>query len=340
MTSVQPNTSSKIMLKSKVCDVFERFVNSRINSHNNYDYSIVSRTNEDLQRVGFIDNLDQFYSCSDSNLVVNQIAEDFNSIKEVSRHQIPKSHVSFSQHPVANELFTISSKKDIHFINTALNSHTNIETNYENQKVTWIGNSFQFFAIDPEGNISITDAQEQKNISVNSLKSRVSLILSHPTEPLVVLAGNSMQIIDTRSHLVSYNIQLKASITCMSWMPKNIFGAAAGFADGSVELFSLGEALTLESQEFSKNPIKFIEFCPSRLGTAMIGVENDIEFAKLPVWGFGRLTKTVTHSGHIAKVREGHWSRKNELKVISCDCDRTLNLWKMPQGYLPALPSE
>ena len=332
--------SPAFIVNQKACESFDRFVDGRIVAHNNYDWEMVRKCDFPLKHVGFVNNTREFYATSSNEIILMEINEDFRDTKIITRRPFRAGLDTFSQNQHNKEMFIAAEPNLISILNIYSGDSVSIPYIGSQKEVTWIGKT-SFAVADATGSIIIYELEEQKTEQTTKAfpMNGINKFISHPTEPFLLLASNNMiQLIDTRAQGSVMSMGIKEGATSINWMPGEKSGIIAGFNDGTLNLYSLSDRKTICTQMIASSPITSISFSPTKPGYAMMSCETDILFANLKVWGFGRMTISKVHQGHVGNVIDAQWWQGPECRVISCDDKNIINMFQMNDQYLPNIP--
>lgn len=326
--------SMAMIVSQNACDAFDRYVDGRMTAHNSYNFQMVKRTDYDVKNVGFMSDLNTFYAVSDNDFRIIQINEDFSDTLDISEKHFQNQINSISQNKTAKEIFLVSNGTDLSVLNANKLTVDNIPVPPLKTSLAWTTDT-KFLTYDVSGCLKLYDVGKFECISTSNMIPGEGKVFPHPTEPYALVTGMNLQLIDLRCPGRVASIPMQGRIGALSWMPNDKSGIIIGYQNGSIDLFSLADQKAIVTQQISYCPISAVEFCRSKPGTALIASDTDIVFANLRSWGYGRLTVTRTHQGHIGYIQDAHWYDGDELKVISCDNRRIINVFQMPDSYLP-----
>lgn len=348
-TPLQQQQSIAMLLHQNACEAFDKYVDGRMTAHNNYIFQMVKRCDYDVQSVGFIGDDNMFYAVSNDKFHVIKINDTYSDTIDFSETQFSSTIQSISQNKFTNNVFLVSSGNDISILNSENLNIAKIPLEPRKRSVSWMhdpthtdDNKYtKFCTYDEKGEFKVFDVARLQYESSCQLAPGFAKIYPHPSEPYVIIAGEMLQLIDTRTNGRVAMLEMQPGFRCLSWMPEDRSGIIIGYDNGSIDLFSLADQKAIVTQQISLAPIASVEFCPNQSGTALIASDSEIVFANLKSWGYGRMTVTRTHQGHVGRIVDAHWfdsSAQNplkSLKVISCDDQRMINVFEMPIDYIP-----
>jgi WD40 repeat protein len=325
------------VINQKACESFDRFIDGRAVAHNSYDWEMIKYCDFEVKHVGFLNKQSEFFTTSTNEIILFEINPEFDDAGVVSKKPFPAGLSSFSQNMHCKEMFIAASNSSISILNVYTNEAVKIPISGPQKHVTWVGKA-AFAITDASGAIVIYDIEAQKVAQTTKAFSmkEINKIISHPTEPFMLLASNNnIQFIDTRQKGAALCLAVNDGITAIDWMPDDNSGVIVGFSDGILSLFSLADSRSVCSQSIATSPISSISFSPSKRGYAMIACETDILFANLKIWGYGRMTISKTHQGHVGNVIDAQWWNGPEVRIISCDDKNVINMFQLSDTYLP-----
>lgn len=330
---------SKAILKSIAApgamNIFERFLLSHINIQDNVDYQLMHRIEENPHKVGFINKYTDFYAAMDDQIVAYHTVEGFHGVDEISRLQVNAQIDSVEQNAKDQEVIALSYANKITFWNTCTQSEITLLSQPTKKEITWLSSENTLLSLEETGKLQIFDIQSSASIDASYVLPPNSKILGNSNGPLAMAFGNSIQLLDFRQEEIASSCPLPNVPTSAVWMPNAVFGAALGFDDGTLSLFSFKDNQVVIHQSIGTTPapIFSLDFCPSRIGTAAVAINDTIYFATLPAWGFGHFQVSKSYKAHIANILDLHW-QGNSTDIISCDSDHMIHINDV-NNYIP-----
>ncbi|OHT05303.1 hypothetical protein TRFO_27000 [Tritrichomonas foetus] len=328
-------------------DDFERFVQSYIELHDKYNFSMIKRIDESPFKVGFLEDIYHFYASTNAGLIFYATNPETGENSEMYRFTTSHPIQCVSQNPDNPYLFALI----VHGSITLLNYSTKISKTINLEKsviqVSWVTDNYSnssLVCLNRDLTVGIVDIQNEKFFtSTTKLEStnESHFLAVHPTRNLAAVCDERLRIIDFRDSPKIREFALKEEATSISWLPSENFGCAIGFSDGDIEFFSFISDSVVMSQNLTNKPLNSIEFCPSNPSSVSIVVENNIIFASLPAWGFGNLGRVATYRAHLSPILDAHWTANDEnASMITCDADHTIHIFDVPDEYMPLYEPE
>ena len=336
---LDPNNILKYGTDKNAIDDFERFVQSYIDIHDNYDFSMIKRLEESPFKVGFLEDIYHFYALTEAGLISYETNQETALVSETNRFQMSSPIQCVSQNPKNKYLFAIVAKGKLTIYNMYSKVTSDIELDQYIMQVSWTCSGESLIYLNRDLTVGVVDLQKEKvysSMKCMNTESESHFLVSHLTQNMALVCDDVLRLIDFREPARIKEFPLKKSTTAISWMPNENYGCAIGYADGVIDFFSFENDTVVMSQNLTSRPVNGIEFCPDNPSTVSIVVDNNIIFASLPSWGFGSLGKEGTYKAHLAPILDAHWTSDDiSSSMISCDSDHMIHIFDVPEIYTP-----
>lgn len=334
---------NEIILKygteTSAVDDFERFVQSYIEIHDKYDYSMIKRIEESPFKVGFIDDIYSFYASTDCGLISYRTDKETGIVSEFYRYQTKSLIQSVSQNPHNSYLFALLSNGKITIFNLLTKESQEISLEKPIIQISWLSGTSSLVCLYRDLSVGIADLEKcQVYGTTNSLESSIDshFLITHPNHNIAAVCDDQLRLIDFRESPKIRKFLLKKPATAISWLPREYFGCAIGFSDGDIDFFSFDNDSVVMSQNIISQPIGGIEFCPTNPCSVSLTVDKDIIFVSIPSWGFGNLGKVATYKMHLSPILDAHWFADDvSASMITCDADHMIHIFDVPEEYMP-----
>ena len=325
--------------KVSATDDYERFVQSYIELHDKYDYSMIKRIEESPYKVGFIDDIYHFYASTDCGLISYQTDQETGVIDESFRFNTNKPIQCVSQNPHNPYLFALLSNGKIIIFNLSTQVSKEISLEKPVIQISWLSSTLSLVCLYRDLSVGITDIDKcSVVVTTESLQSNIDshFLITHPNHNIAAVCDDQLRFIDFREQAKIRKFILKKQATAISWLPRDYFGCAIGFDDGDIDFFSFDNDSVVMSQNIISQPICGIEFCPTNPCSVSLIVQKDIIFVSMPSWGFGSLGKVATYKMHLSPILDAHWTSDDvNASMISCDADHMIHIFDVPEEYMP-----
>ena len=338
---LDPELILKYGTKTSAKDDFERFIQSYIELHDKYNYSMIKRIEESPFKVGFIDDIYHFYALTDSGLITYETNQENGLVSEFSRFQNNDPIQCVSQNPKNPYLFALLTNGIITIYNISTNESQEINLGKPVIQIAWLNDMSSLVCLYKNLSVGTLDLDKGVvNCTTSNLDSTIDshFLLAHPQHNLAAICDDQLRLIDFRESPKIRNFLLKKPATAISWLPNNYFGCAIGFADGDIDFFSFDNdsvVMSFEDESITE-PICGIEFCPTNPCAVSLVVDKNIIFASMPSWGFGSLSKAGTYRTHLSPILDAHWIADDvNASMITCDADHMIHIFDVPDEFIP-----
>lgn len=336
---LDPDTILKYGTKPNAVADFERFVQSHIEIHDKYNFSMVKRIEESPFKVGFIDDIYHFYTSTDADIIFYEIDKETGVVTEFYRYQAKSRIQNVAQNPFNSYLFALLSSGEITLFNLSTKTSEAIKLDQPVIQIAWMNKKQSIVTLFWDLTVGLVDLEHVQVFGTrNPFESQIDshILVAHPNFDMAAICDDKLRLIDFRDSPKILETELKQHATAVSWLPNDNFGCALGFANGDLDFFSFKSNETVMHQNITKDSIYGIEFCPANPSAVSLIVENNILFASMPSWGFGNVGEVGTYKMHLAPILDAHWIADDKYaSMISCDADHMIHIFDVPEEYIP-----
>ena len=319
----------------------ENFIISHLKAHIQLPFQLIKKLNSIPSNIGFLEEPHKYFYSIDKTIYFESLTDDNNHVQEIDTLSFDEDILMVSQFSDQPDLMAVSTDSIIQVFNHNIKTSTNLPVDPNPHKISWISTNSgpNILSINNMGVLQVIDINKGASLQCEQRISSPRSISSHPIDPLALLLGDTIQIVDIRAGIAVREITPPPGCLCAEWLPKQAFGAGIGFDNGKIALFNLETSKAVVTQEVGVDPIQNIGFYPRR-GTFLMNFSSGstISYAALPAWGYGHFRVEGSYSNHMGNVLKMNWWKGEEnpeyVRMISCDDKSFLHLFELETSSL------
>ena len=319
----------------------ENFIAAHIDAHIHLPFQLIKKLNSNSSNIGFLEDSSKYFYSIDNTIYFQSLNDDNNSIEEIDNLTFQDEIFMISQFSEKPDIMAVNAGSITEIFNYRLKTSITLPLDPKQHLISWISTNStpNLLSINEEGVLQVTDINKGESLRCEQILSFPRSISSHQTEPLVLLFGDTIQIVDLREGIALRELTPPPGCLCAEWLPKHAFGAGIGYESGKIELFNFETVKSVVSQDVGIGPIQQIDFYP-RNGTFIMNFSSGskIEFATLPAWGYGHFRIQGSYSKHFGNIKQMKWWKGEEnpeyLRMISSDDKSFLHLYELESAPL------
>lgn len=334
---------TKVLLKHVVDDdamsKFEKFVQGYLGIHDRFDFHLMYNFDEHKPIAsGFASDSSRVFVLTNHSLLIFDVDKDAGTVT-LGAEYAQEGIIAGDQHPARNGIFVLVTKQEIILVDVFDMENASALQIEHVIAAKFVADGKRLLCLTANGILNVISLTEghigELELFDGTLSDNLQLCV-HESEPCaIVVNGTKLAFVELSEQPKLKVVDLKKEPTAVSFLPDKLFGAALGFADGSMCLYSFESSKSVVEQKVGKVPIAKIAFCPDRNDIVAIAIGGVLCFGGIPQWGFGSFNVYAKYEQHLATLRDVSWCKDDTgLSIATCDESGMFHMFEVPQEYL------
>jgi WD40 repeat protein len=330
----------KLVTEPDAVTTFEQFIQTHLHAHDRIGFDLLYRHDVPIIDCGFASDW-HYYVLSNNKFCLFKVRLAEGKMDLRYKFECNKLFRTVSCHPKNQNLFALCTKTHLVIVDISCEKpiaqfkigHSMFAGGWtsDGSRIICVSEGSEIYLVDLKGSLVSRAGFDQRDDFHENC-----LLLVHPSNPFaVVCRGKILRFLDLSESAQWKEGALRGEVTCGDFMQDEFYGAAFGFADGVIALYSFESCQLVVEQKLGTDRISVLSFCRSRSGVIAFACGSELFFATLPQWGFGHFGITKKCRLDASPIVKISWSLCEPMCLMSSDEDQLVHIFEVPGDYMP-----